>query len=122
MNNIITAVTPITTGLIWLPKKGLNTKDPSYLAIDYLLDGLLTASLNVSHDFTSKVMVGKNYNQSLYVIIINDLIPAELESFLNLIKNELKDENDILVVDEKESFSHLQKSSPKDIHARYRLL
>ncbi|GEM_PF-1428784 len=122
MNNIINAVTPHTSGLIWFPKDEIRPGTTSYLGIDYLLDGLLTAGLKSSHDFTSQVIMGQNYSHPIYVFIAKKLISKELDSFLVLVKGELKSESDILIIDEREAFAELKQMTPKDLQSRYHLI
>ena len=99
MNELIKQVTPLTRGIIWLIKDE-STTNPYYAQIDYLLDGLLTANLTITPDLSSRLIIGQNFTKSLYVMVIKEVRPKEIESFVSLIKNELGPENDITVIDE----------------------
>lgn len=112
MNEIIKEVTPLTRGIIWLAKDEKDTKSSHYKEIDYLLDGLLTANLNAGSEFTSRVIVGQNFNTSLYVLIVKEIKANELDSYLSLLKD-LTPENDILVIDEKNSYDKLKSAVGK---------
>jgi hypothetical protein len=108
MNDLKSQVTPLTRGLIWLTKDESNTSNPHYGAIDYLLDGLLTANLKISTEVSSRVIVGQNFGNSLYVMIVKDPKASELDSFVSLFKKELGPENDILVIDEWDGFGKIK--------------
>lgn len=112
MNDLIKEVTPLTRGIIWLLKEEASTKNPHYEAVDYLLDGLLTANLRTSQEVSSRVVVGQNFNHSLYVLIAKDIKQNELDSYLTLLKD-LGPENDILVIDEQNGFDKLRSAVGK---------
>lgn len=107
MSDLVKLVTPLTRGIIWLVKDASNTANPHYNEIDYLLDGLLTANLKMAGEASNKVIVGSNFNQSLYVMIVNEVKSAEIESFVSLFKD-LGPENDILVIDEWDGLSKMK--------------
>lgn len=107
MSDLVKLVTPLTRGIIWLVKDPGNTANPHYNEIDYLLDGLLTANLKVAGVASNKVIVGSNFNQSLYVMIVNDVKSNEVQSFVSLFKD-LGPENDILVIDEWDGLSKMK--------------
>lgn len=109
MNDLKSQVTPLTTGLIWLTKDESNIKNPHYSEIDYLLDGLLTANLKVSDSVSSRVIVGRNFDKPLYVMIVREPKSAEFESFVSLFKKDLGPENDVLVIDEWDGFEKVKK-------------
>lgn len=113
MSEIRKEVTPLTTGIIWLTKNEVTPQNSYYEDVDYLLDGLLTANLRAANGVSSRVIVGKNFGRSLYVMIVNELKAAELESYLSLFKNDLTTENDLLVIDETEGFENLRKQVGK---------
>lgn len=98
MNDLIKIVTPLTRGIIWLAKDP-GTSNPHYAQIDYILDGLLTANLKSASEKSNKVIVGQNFNQAIYVMILDDINSKEIQSYLSLFKN-LGPENDIIVIDE----------------------
>lgn len=120
MNELLNEVTPLTRGIIWLTKDESDTKNPHYKEIDYLLDGLLTANLQTSVDVSSRVIVGKNFNQSLYVLIAKELKRTEIESYLSLLKD-LTSENDILVIDEVSEIEKL-KSQVGKLSTHFRVI
>jgi len=122
MNDLLEQVTPRTRAILWLTKEEVTSSLPIYKGIDYLLDGLLTASLLSTSLETSMVIVGKNFGNPLYVFIAKTLPPKELESFLDLLKPVVSAENDILVVDEMDELKNLQKRSPDEIKKKFRML
>lgn len=107
MSDIIQEVTPLTRGIIWLVNSQPNVHNPYFKDIDYLLDGLLTECNKIPNDFSSQVIMGHNFNEPLYVIIVNKLNRSELDSYLSLFKN-LNSENDILVLDEVKGIEKLR--------------
>ena len=121
MSNLINQVTPLTRGIIWLAKDESEEINPLYQQIDYLLDGLLTSNLKTSHNVSSRVIVGKNFDKSFFVMIIREPKRQELESFLSLFQKELLPEDDIIVIDESQSFERI-KSDLKKISGHIRFL
>jgi hypothetical protein len=107
MNELIKHVTPLTRGIIWLAQDEKNVQNPRYAEIDYLLDGLLTANLKASPSVSSRVIVGQNFNHSLYIMVASEIVPSEFNSFVSLLKN-LTPENDILVIDETNSLAKIK--------------
>lgn len=121
MNDIIAKVTPLTKGIIWLPKEDdLYPAGPVYKALDYLLDGLLTAGQPAPGK--SRVIISQSFNQPLYVFIVKELIREEYDSFLQLLKKDLTEANNILVIDEAEAFPGLQKMTPSEIRSQLQQL
>lgn len=122
MSNLISSVTPQTAGILWLRPIEVSTTTPEYQAIDYLLDGLLTATSSSVIDSGSKVIIGKNFNRSLTVFIVTDETkPQEFESFFSLIKKDLKADDRILVVDDMNSYEKLRPKIPKDLLTHFHL-
>lgn len=109
MNDLISQVTPLTTGIVWFVKDETQVTNPHYKEIDYLLDGLLTANLKIAAISSSRVIVGKSFNRPLYVFIVKEAKASEIESFISLFRRELTAENDILVVDEVDKMKDLKK-------------
>lgn len=109
MNDLINQVTPLTAGIIWLVKDVTETSNPHYKEIDYLLDGLLTANLKVSELKTGQVIIGQNFNGPLYVLIVKEPRPSEIESYISLFKKDLTPESDVLIIDETDSAKDLKK-------------
>jgi hypothetical protein len=71
---------------------------------DYLLDGLLTASVDALQNSSAQLFVGENFGSPFYVMIVRASKEAEIQSFLQLIKKDLGAESNIIVIDEKSSF------------------
>jgi hypothetical protein len=121
MNDLIKLVTPLTRAIIWFVKDEADISNPHYKKIDYLLDGLLTANLKVSQNVTSRVIIGQNFNKSLYVMILKEPKVSEIDSFISLFKDELQPENVILVIDEAEGLSKV-KNTLKPITSQLRII
>lgn len=119
MTDFRTKITPLTRGIIWIIPEQLDVSNSYYSEIDYLLDGLLTAKLNISELTSSCLIVGKNFNRPLYVMIIKKIVPNEVDSFVNLIRKELGQESDIIVIDETNKIGEL-KNNLKEIHSHLR--
>jgi hypothetical protein len=122
MNNIISQVTPLTRGILWFPKEHLDAASPTYQALDYLLDGLLTSTLGSGQAPSSQVLVGSSFNLPIYVFIGTDFKPAELDSYLKLVKPQLLADHDLLVIDDAEVFQSFRTKLPKDMVPQFRLL
>jgi hypothetical protein len=108
MNKLIDQVTPLTRGIIWLVNERPEVSNPHYGELDYLLDGLLTANLANTENFTSQVIIGNNYNSPLYVMIIKEINAREVESYVSLLEKDLITENDFIVIDESKNFEKLK--------------
>jgi hypothetical protein len=102
MSNLSGQITPLTKGILWLGPD-ISQGSSHYREIDYLLDGLLTASLQDNRDFFGKLIVGENFGSPFYVMIVKHPKEAELHSFLQLIKKDLMAESNIVVIDENAS-------------------
>lgn len=121
MNDLIKQITPLTRAIIWIVKDECQPSHPFYAEIDYLLDGVLTANLKTNKELTSRVIVGKNFNKPIYVMIVKDMKSNELQSFATLVKQDLKDENDIIVLDEAHGLEKL-KQELKSISSHMKVL
>ncbi len=118
MNDLVRAVTPLTRGIIWLRSAPLKSTDETYRSVDYLLDGLLTSSLN--ENAPAGLLIGKNFNRNFYVLRTGaDFSSAEVKNFLSLIEKEFKGEDRLLIVDEDQSAGKLMQAIPKNLHSRF---
>jgi hypothetical protein len=120
MSDLIKFATPLTRGIIWLAKDEADHTNPRYKEIDYLLDGLLTANLNTVPKATSRVIIGKNFDQPLYVFIARDILPNEVTSYISLLDN-LSADTDILVVDEVDGLAKI-KSHLSELTSHLRII
>lgn len=121
MNNLIKQVTPLTRAIIWILKDECDPSHAHYTEVDYLLDGILTANLKASKELSSRVLVGKNFDRPLYVMLIKEMKQSELQSFITLISTDLGPENNILVIDETNNFEKM-KPMMKSVSANIQLL
>lgn len=121
MNDLMRLVTPLTRAVIWIVKDECGSTNPHYSEVDYLLDGLLTANLKANEKLSSRVFIGQNFNKPLFVFIIKEVVSSEISSFVTLIQNDLGPENDILVIDEADSFSKI-KNEFKTVSANIKLI
>jgi hypothetical protein len=121
MNNLLSQITPLTRGIIWFPKIDSFESNSNYKEIDYLLNGLLTRNINYSFDFTSKLILGKNFKSSLYVMIIKEIRESEIQSFVSLIKRDLLPGTDVAIIDELNHY-HKIKNDLKEISSYLKLL
>ncbi len=121
MTDLLSRVTPRTCGLIWFPKDEIDTVNPFYQAVDYLLDGMLTSHLASHPELSSRIIVGENFGRPFYVMIVRKLVAAEVEGLQTLLKGELKDDSDILVIDETDQSAKLEKAATK-LRSHLRLL
>ncbi len=118
MTSLIQKVTPLTRGLIWSCPREINSQLSNYKEIDYLVNGLLTASLIQNSDHHSRVIVSENFGHTFYVLVGHEISDAEFSSYFNLIKNQLTGENHLLLVDENKLFNHIQKVAPSDLKSK----
>jgi hypothetical protein len=122
MSDILNQVTPLSRGIIWLRKADSVLNSEHYKWIDYLLDGLLTASHEASSETSNCLLVGKNFGKDFYVFISQRLVEKELVSFFDLVGPSLGNEEDLLILDENESFAALNKLTPKEIQHKFRVI
>jgi hypothetical protein len=111
MTDLLEQVTPLTKGIIWLTSGSICSQKKFYKEIDYLLNGLLTATLNSQPDF-SHVLLSENFGQNFYVFAGSNATAKDVASFLNLIKSQLEVENNVLLIDEIDSFKDMKTSIP----------
>jgi hypothetical protein len=107
MSSLLNQVTPLTKGILWLCP-ALSASDPQYEEIDYLVDGLLTASLEGNKGDVCQLIIGENFGRPFYVMIVKEPKEVELLSFLQLIKKDLGPENNIVVIDQKASLDNVR--------------
>ncbi len=121
MTDLLAQVTPLTKGIIWLTNGRVSAEKNFYKEIDYLLNGLLTATLASQPDL-SHVLVSENFGQSLYVFAGSNAEAKDIESFMELIKSQLEAENNLLLIDEKDSFKDLRKSIPIELQNKIQVI
>ncbi len=121
MNDLIQEVTPLTKAIVWLRPETLSSQDQHYKAIDYLLDGLLTATLKENNS-PSFLLVGKSFNRQLFVFAIRESNQKDLNSFLSLVEKDMKAEDRILVVDDTEGREKFLKLVPQKIMSHFHVL
>lgn len=109
MTNLLSEVHPITRGLIWITKDGPSVQSQVYKDVDYLLNGLLTATLNVKKLEGSQVLLSENFGKSFYVFITSAPSKTDMSNFENLVAPSMGLENEIIVIDENGQFGELTK-------------
>jgi hypothetical protein len=115
MNDILSKVTPLTRGIIWLRQGEFESGSTTYKSLDYLLNGLLSAGIKNNPDVSSHVMVSSNFHFPIHLFMVKELDHKEYESYLKLFSNNLTSENNILVIDETEGFQALLSKTPQEI-------
>lgn len=117
MSDLIKEVTPLTRALIWLMPADISPTHPRYKEIDYLVDGLLTATLTHSSQ-NSHLLMGKSFGRDFYVYCVSENSPKMMESYVAMMERELSGEDRILVVNDRTEGSELERSIPKSLHPR----
>lgn len=120
MSNLLSQITPLTKGILWL-SIDVSPANNHYREIDYLLDGLLTASLVENKGAKSQLIVGENFGKSFYVMIVSEQKENELLSFLQLIKKDLGPESNLVVIDEKACLEGI-KPTLKDLIPYFKVI
>ena len=120
MTDLLAQVTPLTKGIIWITSEEMGVQQRFYKEIDYLLNGLLTATLN-SAPSTSHVLLSENFGRNFYVFVGN-IEEKSLKNFLELVKPHLSDENKVLLIDDKDTFKNLKKFVPAGIQNKIQLI
>jgi hypothetical protein len=122
MNELVKQVTPLTRAIIWLTKDESDTLNSHYKDIDYLIDGMLTANIKASSGkVSSRVIIGTSFSKTLIVMVVSEIKAPELQSFVSLIQKDLGPEQDIIMIDEIQSFEQI-KSELKAISNNIRLI
>lgn len=110
MNKLISKVSPLTKAIIWLAQKPIEPQSESYRAIDYLLNGLLTSSINANPELSSRVLIAEQFGETLHVFIAHKAASSEFTHFTKLIEDNITSENNILLIDEISSFEEMSKN------------
>jgi hypothetical protein len=122
MNDLVSEVSPLTRAIVWLRPDEVSFRDDNYKAIDYLLDGLLTATLKENNS-PSFLLVGTNFNRKLLVFsTLKDPKKNELESFFSLLEKDLGAEDKILVVDEVQGRDSFLKLVPQKMLSHFHVI
>jgi hypothetical protein len=114
MTDLLAQVTPLTKGIIWLTAGVPSVEKKFYKEIDYLLNGLLTATIRANQQ-SSNVLVGENFGRSFYVFSAPHPEVKDLINFLDLLRPQLADENNLFLIDETGSFQDLKQSIDQDV-------
>lgn len=109
MNKLISKVSPLTKAIIWLTAKPIDSTSKNYKAIDYLLNGLLTSSINANPDISSRVLIGEQFGEELHIYIAHEVLSSEFKHFLKLIENKITTECNILFIDDLSLFEETNK-------------
>lgn len=115
---LLSQVTPLTKGLLWLTEEPLSIEKSYYKQIDYLLNGLLTATLKASDSQKSHVLIAENFGHAFYVFVGTQISEPELKSFFDLVKVEMKSEQSLLLIDELKSTAKIQKLAPNEVRSK----
>lgn len=120
MSDLLSQVTPLTRGIIWLTSLDSIQENSHYKEIDYLLNGLLTATFNTSPLKDSQILVAENFGHSFYVFIGQDLTSDKMSNFFTLVKPHLTGEHDLLLIDESGNSDRIEKLMSKELSNRLR--
>jgi hypothetical protein len=115
MTEVLSQVGPEVRGIIWFGHETIGPDSETYKALDYLLNGLLTASLSDNPNASSWVILSSNFHYPLLAFIVRKFIPQELESYLTLVRKELNDGNKVLLINEVPGVCVLSDKIPKDL-------
>jgi len=113
MTDLLAQVTPLAKGIIWITSGEITSQNKFYKEIDYLLDGLLTATLN-SAPATTHVLLSENFGNNFYVLA-GSVEETHLKNYMDLVMPHLLDEDRVLLIDERDSFKNLKKSLPAEL-------
>lgn len=119
MSELRKAVIPTTKSIIWLCPKEAPKSHSHFDDIDYLLDGLLTATFS-QVEIKSTTILGNNFKENFFVFVAPELASKELKSFFELMDKNLNDGDEILVIDDRNEIEGLGSLIPKAIKPRLR--
>lgn len=121
MNSILSQVTPLTKGLLWLTNGPMTPENPFFRDVDYLLNGLLTATLKSSEATDGHVLISENFGQTFYVYVGPVSGEKHIRSFFDLIAPQIKQENNLVLIDDVDAYENLTKMAPADIKNKIQL-
>lgn len=122
MINILSQVTPLTRGLLWLTNGEIDKDKTFYKDVDYLLNGLLTATLRSSATNGAYVLVSENFGTPFYVIVGSTSHEKDIRNYFDLVRPQLSGENNLLLIDEENSFPLIQKLAPDDVKSKINVI
>lgn len=118
MTNLLSQVTPLTKGLLWFTNGEITPEKAYYKDIDYLLNGLLTATLKSTASDGSHVLISENFGESFYVIVGHGVSEKALSNYFELIKPQMSEEKVLLVIDEANVLAGFKKIIPAEIQSK----
>ena len=122
MSDLVQEVTPLTRAIVWLRPADISSQSAHYKDMDYLLDGLLTATLK-ENSAPSSLLVGRNFDKKLFIFSSEkEPVRKEWESFLSLLEKDLGSEEKILIVDDVEGRENLLKMVPQKLLSHFHLI
>ena len=120
MTDLLEQVTPLTKGIIWITNGEISSQAKFYKQIDYLLNGLLTATLN-SSTASSHVLLGNNFGSNFYVLA-GTVDEKNLNNYFELLKLQLSDESRVLLIDVADVYKSLNKKLSHDIQNKIQVI
>ena len=120
MTDLLEQVTPLTKGIIWITNGEISSQAKFYKQIDYLLNGLLTATLN-SSTASSHVLLGNNFGSNFYVLA-GTVDEKNLTNYFELLKLQLSDESRVLLIDEADVYKSLNKKLSHEIQNKIQVI
>lgn len=117
MSDLRSSVGPSTKSLIWLAPAEAPKSHPHFGEIDYLLDGLLTATFSQT-ELKATTILGSNFGENLFVFFAPQDVAAELKSYVELMEKNLKEADEILVIDDRNGYESFSSSIPKPLRPR----
>jgi len=121
MNDLLDKIGYLSAGVIWVTKNLDPINNPHYTKIDYLLNGLLTSTLNENSDCKSRLLFADHFHEKIAVFIFQEFKKEEYLSFLELISKDLSNQKHILVIDEENFYTRLLEFTPKDLKSALHL-
>lgn len=121
MSDLIAEVSPAVRAILWIPASAPKSSDATYKSVDYLLDGLLTAKFKHDENLQGQVLLGTSFGKNLYIYISEGLETKDLKNLKTLLKPELVDDAEILVVNESDKKLNLDDWK-KELPSKMRVL
>lgn len=109
MSELLKRITPKTIGIMWFCKDEKNLLPSLYSEVDYILNGLLTASLREHPVLNSRLIVGENFGRPFFVLISSQPSASDIDGFLTLVKKNLREETDVVLIDEVDAMTKLER-------------
>lgn len=121
MNNLLKQITPNTKGVIWISPEIDDVQSYYFKTLDYLLNGLYSATKLANPEAKDHTFVGDSFGRSVYVYVAKEFKNDSLKNFFSLFDQSLTDDQRIIWISENQSLEGIYDKLPKDFTSKITL-